>query len=117
MTPVEKAAAVYDRFPTAFTFKRDLEFYLLNGFVFSRPDFFIMGRPVVSTATAEEISGHHRFSSAACDCWHMYLAAGNLSRMWAMLPWELPLVSFQRGNELRFAKLSSMRRLSTSSRK
>lgn len=116
MTPVEKAAAVYESEPCAYSFKQDLEFYLLNGFVFSRPDFFIMGRPVVSTAPVDMITGHHRFSSASCDCWHMALAGGNLSRMWPMLPWELPLVCFQRGNELRFAKLSSMRRLSTFSK-
>jgi hypothetical protein len=113
MTPVERAAQIYQAELCAHTFREDMEFYLLNGFVFSRPDFFVMGRPVVSVASQEQITGHHRFPSRGCDCWHIHLAAGNLPRMWAMLPWDMAIISFERKNELRFLKLSTMRRLSS----
>lgn len=111
ITPVERAAAVYEREPCSYTFKEDLEFHLLNGFVFSRPDFFVMGRPVVRSAPADIITGHHRFHSSDCDTWHVYLVAGNMARMWDMLPWELPFVSIERGNVLKFYRLASIRRL------
>ena len=110
-TPYELARAVYDSEPCARTFAEDLDWHLVNGFVFSRPDFFVMGRPVVSTAEPALIVGQHRFNSGACDCWHVYLMAGNITPAWAMLPWELPLLSFERGNELRIVPLASMRRL------
>lgn len=113
MTPVERAAQVYEQENCLYTFKEDLEFYLLNGFVFSRPDFFVMGRPVVSVATPELICGHNRFPSRGCDCWHIHLASGNLPRMWAMLPWDMSMISFERKNKLRFLKLSTMRRMSS----
>jgi hypothetical protein len=113
-SPVERAAEVYERTPCAYSFAVDLEFHLLHGFVFSRPDYFVMGRPVVAAATQALIVDHYRFPSGSCDCWHIWLAAGNLARMWGVLPWEMPRVSFQRGDELRFAALAAMRRLSTS---
>lgn len=113
MMPVEKAAEVYQREGCARTFRQDLEAHLLNGFVFSRPDFFIMGRPVISTADqALIVDPSHRFPSAECDCWHIYLFAGNMIRAWAIMPWELPLFSFERKNELRFYPVSAIRRLS-----
>lgn len=116
MTPYQRAARVYELESCARTFAEDLEWHLVNGFVFSRPDFFVMGRPVVSTAPDRSlIVGLHRFPSAVCDCWHVYLMAGNMARAWDMLPWELPLVSFERGNVLRVHRLAAIRRLSSTS--
>jgi hypothetical protein len=114
--PYTEALAVYTREPCARSFREDLEWHLLNGFVFSRPDFFVMGRPVVSQAAPEMIVGQHRFPSGLCDCWHIYLFAGNVARAWDMLPWDLPLVSFERSNVLRFHSLAAMRRLSNNPR-
>lgn len=114
MTPYQRAARVYELEPCARTFAEDLEWHLVNGFVFSRPDFFVMGRPVVSTVATFDpgkIVGLHRFPSSLCDCWHVYLMAGNVARAWDMLPWELPLVSFERGNVLRVHRLAAIRRL------
>lgn len=112
MTPVERAAAVYRSEPCAHTFRADLEFYLLNGFVCSRPDYFVMGRPVMRHASQDLIVGHYRFPSGACDCWHVALHSGNVARAWDFLPWDLPWVSFERENVLRFHTLRSIRRLS-----
>lgn len=104
---------VYDRGDCARTFREDLEAHLLNGFVFSRPDYFAMGRPVISTAAhAEIINPWHRFPSSDCDCWHVYLFAGNIVRAFSILPWPLPLFSWERGNELRFYPVTVIRRLS-----
>lgn len=109
MTPYQRAAAVYASEPCARTFAQDLEWHLVNGFVFSTPDFFVMGRPVVSEADHALIVGQHRFPAVICDCWHVYLHAGNMAKAWSMLPWELPLVSFERNNVLRVHRLTSIR--------
>lgn len=112
MSAIDLARHVYESEPCARSFEEDLDWHLENGFVFSRPDFFVMGRPVLSSASRELIVGQCRFPSVLCDCWHVYLMAGNIAPAWAMLPWELPWMSFERGNVLRFHKLASIRRLS-----
>jgi hypothetical protein len=112
MAPIDLARYVYKREPCARTFEADLTWHLENGFVFSRPDFFVMGRPVNRHASPALIVGQYRFPSVVADCWHVYLMAGNVARAWSMLPWELEWVSFERGNVLRFHRLASIRRLS-----
>lgn len=111
--PVEDAAEVYQREGCARTFREDLELHLLNGFVFSTPEFFAMGRAVVKSANPRVlVDPAHVFPAAECDCWHVYLFAGRMHRAFEIIPWELPWFSFERGNELRFYPVSSIRRLS-----
>jgi hypothetical protein len=84
-----------------------------GGFVFVRPDLFIMGRPVQADAEARLIvDPAHHFPWEACDCWHVHLMAGNVVRAFALMPWPLPLVSFERNNDLRFYAMASIERLS-----
>lgn len=109
-----RAAMVYERETCAHTLTEDLEWYLLNGFVFSRPDLFIMGRPVMRNARQELITGWHRFPDAECDCWHVYLSAGNIVRAWDFMPWPLDWVSFERENVLRILPMSAIQRICTS---
>jgi hypothetical protein len=113
VTCVERAAAIYAKEPCSGTFRSDLEAHLLYGFVFSRPDFFVMGRPVIKAAPyAEIVDPWQVFPSSQCDCWHVFLMAGNVARALAMIPWELPWLSFERRNVLRFARLDRIRGLS-----
>jgi len=107
---VEHAMAVFEREPCGITFASMLEAHLLHGFVFSRPDFFVMLRPVVSSAPrADIIDSWHCFHGEPCDCWHIALASGNLAKAWDFLPCELPLMSFERRNRLRFHDLRTLR--------
>lgn len=113
MSPVEQAAAVYDSEPSVRTFREDLELHLLNGFVFSTPEFFIMGRAIErSAAHALIVNPAHRFQAELCDCWHIYLMSGSMVKAWSIIPWQLPWFSFERKNELRFHHASVIRRLS-----
>ena len=106
------ARSVYQSEPCARTFEEDLEAHFCNGFVFSRPDFFVMGRPVVSTANhALIVNPWHRFPSSQCDCWHAYLVAGNVARAFQIVPWPLPLMSYERKNVLRFVKCNRIEQL------
>lgn len=107
MTPVEQAAHVYETEPCARSFKEDLEAHLLNGYVFSTPDLFVMGRAVDSSAPYELVTNPwHVFEPAKCDAWLCYLAAGDLRKMPAVIPYELPKIGFERKNVLRYYPVS-----------
>jgi hypothetical protein len=112
ISPLVWARNVYQSEPCARTFQVDLMWYLEHGFVYSTPDYFVMGRPVFAGYSQELITGLYSFPHEACDCWHVYLMAGDVKQAWKILPWDLPLVSFERQNVLRFYRLAAMRRLS-----
>ena len=95
MTPFEIIEAEYDRRPRAEPFLYYLRLYAAKGFVFSRPDFFVMGRPVERAAGRDAIFDDHReFSNP--DCWYVFAAAGNTARMWQVVPWQLPWFAWTR---------------------
>lgn len=105
-----RAIEVYATEKCARTFAEDLSLHLHFGFVHSTPDYFIMGRPVLKAAPIEQIVNcRHIFTGITCDCWHVYLACGDIARAWEVLPWPLPWISFERKNELRFHELERIR--------
>lgn len=109
MTPVEQAAHVYETEPCARTFREDLEAHLLNGYVFSTPGLFVMGRTVDSSASYELVTNPwHVFPPESCDAWLCYLAAGDLRQMPAVIPFDLPKIGFERGNVLRYYPMRSL---------
>jgi hypothetical protein len=109
MTPVEFAAAVYQQEECARSFQEDLEAHLLNGYVFSTPAFFVMGRGVLSSAPPREIVDPWvKFEQA--DAWLIYLLAGDIGKALQMLPHDLPRIGWERSNKLRFWTLARFRR-------
>jgi hypothetical protein len=113
VTPYEQARTVYRSEHSVRSFEEDLHWHLLNGYVISRPDFFIMGRHVDSKAAPGLIlNPSWLFHPKDCDCWHVWLFAGDIAPAFGMMPFPLPLVSFERKNDLRFLPLESIRRLS-----
>lgn len=113
MSPYELARQVYGSERCVRSFEEDLEAHLVTGFVFSTPDFFIMGRPVDRQADpALIVDPCVAFARERCDCWHLYLFAGDMEKAWIIEPWALPWFSFERKNELRFVPSRSIRRLS-----
>lgn len=106
------AAFNKNRRPDTFTFDEAVAWHLNNGFLHSTPSYFIMGRPVNSKAAMGEILNYgHEFEPAECDAWHVALAAGKLSDAWAIMPWPLPLMGFDRDGELRFYPTNQVKRL------
>lgn len=100
MSPYEKIAAAYARHPKEEPFENYVIWHARHGFVFARPDFFAMGRPVVHSARAWDIKDPtHLFASEVCDCWFIFAAAGNMSRMWQIVPWPLRWFAFTRLND------------------
>jgi hypothetical protein len=101
MSPFMRAAMVYQNEVCARTFKEDLYAHYVTGYVISTPTYFVMGRPVLSSATYEEITNPH-LSFKEPDCWHLYLYSGPLIHAFLAAPYRLPFVSFERKNILRF---------------
>ena len=72
MTPYDQVAALYDRFPQPRTFCEDRLANIVNGYVISRREFFLMGRPVV-WGHPEITNPWRRFNDP--DCWFVQAAA------------------------------------------
>lgn len=107
MTPVEQAKSVYEKEPCVRSFKEDLTLHLINGYVFSTPEYFIMGRAVCASSPYELIlDPDHAFPREVQDCWHIYLAAGvnAYAQFFRIEPYELPLYCWEKRNRLRFYK-------------
>lgn len=101
MRPIEQARAVYKREHCARTFDEDVALHARVGYVFDTADFFMMGRPVMSSAPSEAIVNPRvRFSEPLCDCWLLYLFAGNMRAALAAEPFALPFIAVERRNRL-----------------
>lgn len=112
MTPVWMAAAVYESEPCARSFREDLEAHLQNGYVFSTPTAFVMGRPVDSGADpAQIVDPWHGFDPAQCDAWLVYLAAGNIADVLRQEPFALTFYLWERKNVLRRFHAKTVKRL------
>lgn len=112
MTPVWMAAAVYEAEPCARSFREDLEAHLQNGYVFSTPTAFVMGRPVDSGADpAQIVDPWHGFDLPQCDAWLVYLAAGNIADVIRQEPFQLTFFMWERKNVLRRFHAKTVKRL------
>ena len=115
MSPIEQAAAVYQREPCARTFREDLEAHLLHGLVMCTPTAFVMARYVRKDWTHEQIVNpwHKIHLTSAANCVHIYLAAGRLVEFGEFPHCPVSWVSFERGNKLRFHPYSKIFRKCT----
>jgi hypothetical protein len=110
MTPVEQAAAVYQREPCARSFVEDVELHLMHGFVFNTPDWFMLARPVWHKAPQELIVDPNYNDFPILNCWHCYLFAGK-DIYWAAYKAQqiagpvMEWVSFERRNKLRIHRM------------
>jgi hypothetical protein len=94
---------VYEREPCARTFREDVEAHLLNGYVFSTPEYFVLARPVDSSAPdALVVNPWHAFPAECCDAWLLYLVAGRMDAAWRLFPYHLPKIGVERKNVLRY---------------
>lgn len=81
-------------------FTKRLEANYRDGFVFSTPTYFIMGRPILDDPRA--LGG----------AWFCEAASGDTSAMWTILPYPLPWIGWERfDSRLRFHRTSEIRRL------
>jgi hypothetical protein len=91
MSPIDRAALSFVKHGVDFA--AALERNYQDGFVFSTPDYFIMGREVA-------------------EGWFIEGMAGDFTRAWSILPYELPKIGFERfDNNLRFYPIETLRRM------
>lgn len=109
MTAAAKCAALYTP-ESPRTFREDLDAHLQTGCVFNTPEWFIMARPVDSTAEVALINDPwHEFPADRWDCWYIYGYAhtpqmnftGLVENVLRMSPIALPLVAWKRRRDER----------------
>lgn len=102
MTPFEQAASIWESEPCANTFEHDLLAHMQHGYVFSTPESFIMGRPVMRSASPVELFDiEFKFPRSVHDAWFVWTFSGDIAHALRFLPYRLPWVIFQRKNDLR----------------
>jgi hypothetical protein len=93
MRPFDRCAEEYARHGEDFS--GAVARNLADGFLFSTPSFFIMGRP------------HERPNT-----WFIEGMAGDCSKAWSILPWPMGWIAFHRfDSELHIHRMEDIRRL------
>ena len=114
MSPIDTIHAQFSA--NGVDFAEALEHHYRRGFVFSTPQYFVMGRPVLKghKGDAQHIADirNPAFSWEVYDSWWIHAAAGDTKRMWDVLPWPLGFIGFERfDGEPRFYRTEDLRRL------
>ena len=116
MSPYEEIRQLYDSHTHGWTFGDYLSWYSANGYVYACPEYFVMGRPVPSDEHPSVICSPKVFTNILCDAWYIHAMAGDLGKVWEVLPFDLPMIAFDRQlgrtvrKDLRFLPLAALRR-------
>ena len=105
MTPYQRGKLAHDADTDNDPFEEVLVAHFLTGIVVSTPDVFLLARPVDSRGD------HMGFNDPFLtydepDTWHVYLGAGDITKLADFFPYPLPTVSFVRKNSLHFYRLA-----------
>jgi hypothetical protein len=116
VSPYAQARRLYELEPEEHPFEWYWNYFAEFGFAFSTPDYFIIGRAVPSQHAGVSDCAN-LYPRAFCDAWFIHMMAGNLERVWDILPYPLPLLGYERCvggvKTLSFVPLERMRRLAT----
>ena len=107
MTPLEIARATHEGYGVE-PFHVALAAHFAHGVVISTPEVFMLMRPV-NTAGRREKFDDPGYMFDNPDCWHCYLASGDLSQFGRYIPYFLPYISYVRKNQLRVRPLTQTR--------
>ena len=106
----DRARQVYAKELCARTLDHDILLHVMHGYAICRPDLLLLGRPVNREAGREAIvdpSVEHE----SPDCWHIYLAVGDIREFFKFEPFSLGYYSWERNNELYVFKSEQVRRI------
>lgn len=95
MTPFETAARWFISHHPPQLFPQLIEAHAQHGQVIITPELFLLFRPVEHWWDAEDLTNPWR-TSGKPDCYHVFLAAGNLKKIHRFFPSPLPFISFHR---------------------
>jgi hypothetical protein len=94
MRAIEIAKMDYER--NNLLFEQDLGYYLMNGYVFSTPDRFLMAKPV------RKSFGEKDWHPDNPDAWYVHYASGKKSLQWFIeqAPFYLPFIAWKRSKSV-----------------
>jgi hypothetical protein len=113
--PIWIAKEAYEAGECEFSWRESLNAHMAQGYCISRPDYFIMARPVVKDAPEQLILDcNHVFDVQRCNCWHVWMAAGDaLPSLWTQTPHEFEWTSYQslksKGYAIKYRSLERLR--------
>lgn len=99
MNPYQKIKQAYEAHPQEDPFEFYVSWHIRHGFVFSTPEFFIMGREVpkmVIEATQQVELRTFPRALWSPDTWYIHAMAGDMKKAWSILPYPLPWIAFER---------------------
>ena len=96
MSPYERIAAEYAARPRQQTFSWYVVWHCLHGFVFSTPDFFVMGRPINKGYCERNGVPLYAATGDEADTWYLHSFAGDMAKSWSILPYPLPYIAWER---------------------
>jgi len=116
MSPYETIAQKYIDLPQGVSFGDYVDWFFRYGFVYSTPEYFVMGKNCRRLAPPNEIVDcEHVFDPQDSDCWYVFAMAGNVSKAFSSMPFPLPYIAFERiidnKRELRLYKTEDLQRL------
>lgn len=98
--PIERIKEQYRLHPQEQPFEFYLNWHLANGFVFSTPDYFVMGRAMVwaenESWTRNRIDEFTIWAKKAENAWYVHAMAGDIKKAWGILPYPLGYICFER---------------------
>ena len=94
--PITIAAKTYDD-DCDRSFDDDLCYYLMNGWVYSGDDAFIMGKPITKRYSSFVLDEGFNYNENELDTWFVYLAAGTgVRRFQELAPFRTEWVCWHR---------------------
>lgn len=95
-------------------FLEDVALHLRYGYVWASPTAVILARPVSSQWLTTDLGDLSKTAARdEADTWFVYLAAGNLTEFFEVMPYPLKFVCFWRRCSPRFYELEQLRRKCT----
>lgn len=109
MNPFEQAISSQLSDCTSADFFSALNAHFLHGFVHSDSSAFLMIRPVCTGSTREMIVDPLcQFREESCNAWFVYLAAGDIAALFALAPYPLEFICYERFGELKVVRFQSI---------
>ncbi len=120
MSPYLQLDLQYTKHPQKESFGWYISWHMEHGFVFSTPDYFVMGRPIriykLKEQTQEAIDRMLIFEKQEANCWYIHAMSGDMNRAWDILPYPLGQIAWERirenGRDLQITSTETLRRLS-----
>lgn len=102
LSPYERISAEYEARPREKPFAYYVAWHFINGFVFSTPEFFIMGRPInKGYCERNGVPLCPPETGQYADTWYLHAFAGDMQKAWSILPYPLPYIAWERMREAR----------------